>query len=536
MMGTEIGKVGFAFADYIAMAGYFMLVIGIGLFFAWREKSEKSETSTEDYFLGGRKIPTLIIAVSMFVTLFSAISFVAVPAEAFQHGLSLYLPLLLAPIGTIIGFFVFVRFYFTQKSFTPFEYLERRYNRWVRLFISAVFLVMRLLYLGVVMYASAKAFKGAAGWPIYSTILAVGLVAMFYTTLGGIKAVVWMDFLQFLILVVGIGYVLVVLGGKVDGGWSEILNYSFANGHGFEAEKDLSAFFSFNPYERFTFWLLIVGMISLYTFTYGADQLVIQRLLSTPSYKHALKATIINQIISLPVASIFWMIGLGLFVFYTKGAVGALPEGIHPGEVFSYFITTQLPSPVPGLLMVALLAAVFSTVDSGMNSLSAVFVKDIYKPFIKPDATVDKEMKVAKIMTGVWGGVFICFALGISFLSESVSSSVMEIAGIWGSLLGLAAGAFLLGVTSKRAHSGVVFVSAIVGLLGFIFFVWKFYYGCPPDERISFSITASVPFFAMVFVGYPLSFIWPRKKGSKSIEGLTLSTYKKEPIKNEAVV
>ncbi len=532
-MGTEMGKAGFVLADYVAMAGYFTLVVGVGLFFAWKEKKENS---TEDYFLGGRSIPTLIVAVSMFVTLFSAISFVAVPAEAYQHGLSLYLPLLLAPVGTIFGFLIFVRFYFTQKSFTPFEYLERRYDRWVRLFISVMFLVMRLLYLGVVMYASAKAFKGAAGWPIYSTILTVGLIAIFYTTLGGIKAVVWMDFMQFCILVVGIGYVLVTLGGKIDGGWSEILNYSFANGHGFEAEKDVAVFFSFSPYERFTFWLLIIGMIGLYTFTYGADQLVIQRLLSTPSYKHAMKATIINQIISLPVSSVFWLIGLGLFVFYAQGAAGALPEGIHSGEVFSYFITTQLPPPVPGLLMVALLAAVFSTVDSGMNSLSSVFVKDIYKPFIRPDATAGHEMKVAKIMTCVWGAVFIGFALGISFFSESVSSSVLEVAGIWGSLLGLAAGAFLLGVTSKRAHSGVVFVSSIAGLVGFAFFVWKFYYGCPPEERISFNITASIPFFAMVFIGYPLSFIWPRKKDAKSIDGLTLSTFNKAAIQNDTAI
>lgn len=240
-----------------------------------------------------------------------------------------------------------------------------------------------------------------------------------------------------------------------------------------------------------------------------------------------MKATITNQIISLPVASVFWLIGLGLFVFYAKDAAGALPEGIHPGEVFSYFITTQLPAPVPGLLMVALLAAVFSTIDSGMNSLSAVFVKDIYKPFIRPDITAAHEMKIAKIMTCVWGVVFVCFALGISFLSESVSSSVLEVAGLWGSLLGLAAGAFLLGVTTKRAHSGVVFVSAVAGLIGFAFFIWKFYYGCPPDERISFNITASIPLFAMVFIGYPLCLIWPRKEDAKSIEGLTLSTYKK---------
>lgn len=517
-------QAGFDILDYCAMVGYFVLVIGLGLFFAYREKSEKN---TEDYFLGGRKIPPFIIAVSMFVTLFSAISFVATPAEAFENGMSLYLIHLVAPIGTVIGFMVFVRFYFNKRSFTPFEYLERRYHKSVRLFISIIFLVMRLMYLGVVMYASAKAFRGAAGWPIYATILVVGLVAIFYTTLGGIKAVVWMDFLQFCILVIGIGYVLYALGTKVDGGWIEIFRYSFANGRGFEAEKDLITFFSFNPYERFTFWLLILGMIGLYTFTYGADQLVIQRLLSTPSYKHAWKATITNVVISLPVGSLFWFIGLGLFTFYALSKSSILPTNIHSGEIFSYFIVTELPAPIPGLLMVSLLAAVFSTIDSGMNSLSAVFVKDIYKPFVKPDISLKKEMAISKMMTAVWGILFVGFSLFISFLSENAITSVLEVAGLWGSLLGVAAGAFLLGVTNKKTHAGVVFVSAAVGIIGFTFFVWKFYYGCQPDERISFQITGAMPLLGMIIIGYPLSFIWPRSKDLKSIKGLTLRTYKK---------
>ena len=164
--------------DYAVIIAYLAFTIAIGLFFS------KKENDTEEYFLGGRRMPTFIIAISMLVTLFSAISFVAVPGEAFANGLSWSIPSLLAPIGIIIGFSLFIRFYFRTKVFTPFQYLEERFCPGIRLFISIIFLLTRIMYLGVVIYASAKVFKGAAGWSLVSTILIVGAVSTFYTTLG----------------------------------------------------------------------------------------------------------------------------------------------------------------------------------------------------------------------------------------------------------------------------------------------------------------------------------------------------------------
>lgn len=395
----------FSIADYAVMLGYLIFVVVLGIIFSGKEKD------TEDYFLGGRKMPTYVIAVSMFVTLFSAITFVAVPGEAYQHGLSFAFGIIFMPLGILLGFSLFVKFYFKLTNiFTPFGYLEARYNRTVRLIISLVFMLMRLLYLGMVMYASAKAFKGAAGWPIWATILIVGVVGIFYTTLGGMKAVVWTDFVQFIILLVGIAFVFIELTTKSEGGLFGLIKYALENERGFEAQKSIS-FLSVSPFERYTIWIILISMISNYTFYYGADQMTIQRLLSTPSYKHAKRATLTNAIMTIPILAIFWIIGLGLFSYYRVGSGNDLPEGIHANEVFSYFIITALPAPIPGLLMAALLAAVMSTIDSGMNSLSAVFVKDIYVPFINPKASTHKEMAVSKIVTVIWGVFFIGFGL-----------------------------------------------------------------------------------------------------------------------------
>lgn len=512
---------GFHIADYSVMLLYFASAIAFGFIFS------KNEKDTEEYFLGGRKLPMFVIAVSMFVTLFSAISFVAIPAEAFEHGLSLFLPVLLVPVGNFIGFSMFVKFYFEKGTFTPFVYLQRRYDGGVRLFVSIIFILMRLSYLGVVMYASAKCFKGISGWEIWKTILVVGAIGIFYTMLGGMKAVVWTDFIQFFILVIGLGFVFWKIFGTVVGGIAGTLVYAFEHERGFEVLKDMDTFMSLSLFERFTFWIMLVSMISTYTFTYGCDQMTIQRLLSTSSYLEAKRATITNVLISVPITALFWLIGLGLFSFYNT-TESVLPENIHANEVLSYFMINELSAPVPGLLMTALLAAVMSTIDSGMNSLSAVFVKDIYIKHINPGATNEQEVRVSKIATVIWGVIFVAFGIVIGSLSENIVSSVFEVAGIWGSLLGIVAGVFLLGVTTKRAHKGIIYICASIAIIVLSALVYNYYTTSDLEKRISFNIVGLSPFIVMVIVGYSLCFLWPSKMSENLTDGLTLWTYKKK--------
>jgi SSS family transporter len=506
--------------DYAIIIAYLAFTIALGLFFS------KKEDDTEEYFLGGRRMPTFIIAISMLVTLFSAISFVAVPGEAFANGLTWSIPSLLAPIGIIIGFSLFIRFYFRTKVFTPFQYLEERFCPGIRLFISIIFLLTRIMYLGIVIYASAKVFKGAAGWSLVSTILIVGAVSTFYTTLGGMKAVVWTDFAQFLILILGISFVLWKLLSSSPDGLCGIIDYSFSHGHGFDTLKSFS-FFSFSPYERFTIWLLTASMIANYTFMFGADQMTVQRLLSTASYKEARKATLQKALIALPFISVFWLIGIGLFTYYNTTAAGTLPAEIAPSEIFSYYIARELPSPISGLLITAILAAVMSTADSGMNSLSAVFIKDIYKRFISPDVSVARELRLSRIMTVAWGVFFTVFALFISFLSESTATSIFEAGSIWGALCCVAGGTFLLGVSTRRAHSGTIIVSSIASIATVIILGGFFFYGRPPEERIAFSVVGTSPFIVMLIVGYALCWIWPRNSKANPVDGLTLYSFKK---------
>lgn len=212
--------------DWMAMGAYFIAVVGLGLFFSRKEKT------TEDYLLGGRNIPWMAVGISCLMSLLSTYSMVMVPGEIYKHGLSLWMLNLISPILTVASFFIFVRFYFRINAFTPFEYLQRRYDKNVRVLISVIYLWTRLLYLAMVLFATAKVFEGGAGWPAWATITGVGLVGILYTVMGGMKAVIWTDVLQFFVLVGGLGVAGVILCNHVEGGFMGAITYAFEHDRG----------------------------------------------------------------------------------------------------------------------------------------------------------------------------------------------------------------------------------------------------------------------------------------------------------------
>ena len=269
--------------DYVMMLVYLAVVIIIGL---WCSREEKN---SEDYLLGGRKMPWAAVGISCLMSLFSTYSLVMIPGEIFSHGLSLWVLGLIAPFISILGFMVFTRFYFKLNSFTPFEYLEYRYDKYVRLLIAGLHSYARLIYLAMVLFSTSKVFEGGAGWPAWFTITLVGIVGILYTVLGGMKAVIWTDVLQFFVLCGGIIIAVVVLGLKIDGGLTGGVAYAFEHGRGLDrfAETD---FYLCNPYVRLSFWLIILGQITGAFTNSASDQITIQRLLSTSSYKNAFKA------------------------------------------------------------------------------------------------------------------------------------------------------------------------------------------------------------------------------------------------------
>ena len=246
--------------DSLIMVIFLVALCCVGGIFARREKT------TNDFMLGGSKIPWWACAISYVMALLSTVSLVAIPGEAYNNGLRLYIMEWFAPVTGLLFFFIFMRFYFTVKTFTPFTYLERRFDARIRAMISVVYFLTRISILAMVLLSCSLVFKGIAGWQPWKVILVLGAIATGYCTLGGLKAVIWTNVLQFFVLGGGILATVYVCVNHVEDGAIGVLRYAFENDRGFNFKTVDADFFSFNPHVRLTFWLLMMSSINAYMF------------------------------------------------------------------------------------------------------------------------------------------------------------------------------------------------------------------------------------------------------------------------------
>jgi len=439
-------------ANLLTIALYLMGVLVIGAWFSLHEEN------SEEYLLGGRRMPWWAVGISYMMSLLSTYSLVMVPGEIYNHGLSLYVLTPLYPLTSILMFYLFVRFYYKLQVFTPFLYLERRYDSRVRLLISVLYLWTRLIYLGMVIFSSSKVFEGAANWPAWFTILLVGVIGITYTVLGGMKAVIWTDVMQFVALFLGLLITILVCAHYVNGGLWGGIAYSIRAGHG-ASMFSRPDFYGFNPYVRLCFWILLLSKFTEPLFYSTADQISVQRLLSTRSFKDGLRAMVVNAFAGIPFMFMMWAIGLIIFAYYSQNPDPRVTSG---DTAFFTFVSTKLPPPIPGLMLAAMLAAVMSTLDSGMNSLSAVGLKDLYLQYVDPDASEIRQVEVARMMTVGVGMFAMGLALFITQSSSALKESVVEAGVIWAALGSVVAPVFLVGFTTRRVGSRTIWVATLV--------------------------------------------------------------------------
>ena len=436
--------------DYGAMVVYLIAVVIMGFYFS------KSEKTSADFLLGGRQIPFLAVGISCMMSMLSTYSLVMVPGEIFNNGLSMWVLNLSIPILQIPAFLIFIRFYFKLNSFTPFEYLEYRYDKHVRLLVAVLYSYSRAIYLAMVLFATSKVFEGGAGWPAWVTILVVGTIGILYTAMGGMKAVVWTDVLQFVVLVGGLIIAIVVLCYKIDGGFFGAITYTFSNGHGVDRFAEPN-FYLCNPYVRLSFWLILIGKIMSPLTQASSDQIMIQRLLSTSSYKNAFKAQLTSTCLNIPFTLVLWFLGFAIFTYYGQNPDPRVTAG---DTAFFMFVSTKLPPPVPGLIMAAMLAAVMSTLDSGINSLSAIWLKEYHEKYINRNMSDREQVKISRISTVLFGVAAVGIGLIVACSSDWLGQSVVEAATIFHVFEVIVFPAFLFAVLSKRANSTLIWILA----------------------------------------------------------------------------
>jgi SSS family transporter len=443
--------------DYVLMIIFLIATTALGIFFTRREKN------TNDYLLGGSRMPWWAIAISYVMAITSTVSLVSTPGEAYNNGLRLYIMEWFAPITGLIFFFLFMRFYFSTKTFTPFTYLERRFDARIRGILSSLYFLSRASILAMVIFTCGMVFKGLAGWPLWAAILIIGGTGTIYCTLGGFKAVVWTHVLQFFVLGGGLLAAMIACVTNVEGGFTGVIKYAFANGRGFNFDAVNADFFSFDPHVRLTFWLLLLGSIHGYMFYNSSDQVTIQQLLSTSSYKEARRSFITSIIIFVPLGAVLWFMGLAMFAYFGQHP---LPGGNPPGDIALFtFLKTTLPSPLPGLLASAMLAAALGTIGALVMGLSTVVTKDFYLRFLRPAATEHHQVVFSRIMTLFFGTFGTAMALIISVSSSSLGETVVEANAIWGAAVTVISPIFFVGVINPRCNARHALMSIICGLL-----------------------------------------------------------------------
>ena len=499
-----------------------VVVIAIGIL------CSRGPKDTVTYLLGSRSTPWWAIGVSYMMSILSTLSIVAIPGEAYNNGLTVAIGQVFFPIFVVITFFLFIRFYFKSSAFTPFQYLESRFDTRVRTIAAGVFWLTRLVYLALVLYSAAKVCEGVIGWPVLATILMVGVISITYTTLGGFKAVVWTDLIQFFILSGGLITTLVVALRSVPGGLVGAWEFANANGRGFEVTQD-AGFFSFNPYVRVTLWMVILSPLAASLFANSADQISIQRLLGTKSYAQAKRSMFVFVALQLPIMLVLWTVGLVIFSFY-----GHQPEETRPasGDLALFqFIGTQLPTPIPGVIMAGMLAAVLSTLDSATNSLATVATKDFYLRLFRQSASETRQVDFSRLMTVVIGVMAVAGAMLLAVISGGLEESILEASRVWISFSGILAPVFLLGVTTRSLGPRGAICAMLAGWLATLpvlgWYVWSRLY--PEYGTVSFIITAAPPLVVTLAVGYLIAAFSPRQPSAK-IDDLTLFTLRREHV------
>lgn len=435
----------FGIVNYLVIAFYFMLLAWIGYYFSKRQKN------TDDYFKGGGRIPWWVVGLSIFGTALSAITFMAIPAKAYASDWSYIFInagiLLVVPI--II--YLFIPFFRKLDSTTAYEYLEARFNYAVRMFSSLSFILFQIGRMGVVLYLPSIALNVVTGLDIILCITLMGVLSLAYTMMGGIEAVVWTEALQVVVLMGGAVLCIVYMVCNTDGGFAGIVSVAC------DDRKFALGSLAFDLRQPALWTVLIASFFTNIT-TYGTDQTMVQRYMTTETEEKARKSVLTNACLTIPASLIFFFVGTALYVFYKQHPFD-LSLTISDGDaIFPWYIFSQLPQGVTGLLVSGIFAAAMSTLSSSMNSAATAYVVDIHSRFHK-----GSSLKTAKSATAFLG----CLGIGFAYIMATweISSLWDEFNKILGLILGSMGGLFLLGILTRRANASGA-VCGIVGSIG----------------------------------------------------------------------
>ena len=498
-------EVSFGALNYLILFGYLALLFYIGV-----RSSGKQET-TEDLFLAKRNMPWLAVGMSMFASMTSAISYLGIPGIAYKENGSMLVMGIVSPLLAPILIFLFYPFYRRLNVTTSYEYIGLRFGKAGRYAIAILFLLARLSWLGVVLYAPAVALSATCGLDIKLSIALMGVVSIVYTTIGGLAAVIWTDIAQYLIMTAGAICVVISLIGAHPQGLMGIIHFAQSQNHLGEFSLHLD-WFALTPL------MVIISLFFSSMQDYGTDQVTVQRLLAAKDMKGVTKAIIFNSLTDLAMTAMLAFIGLGMFAYYSLG-IAKIPANIPGDSVLPYFIMHAFPVGVSGLIITAIYAAAMSAASAGANSVVTVAVNDLIRPVRKTVHADAADLKLSRYLTLGVGFIATGIAIYASTLDSLLKASQNFLSAFAAPVLAL----FLLGMLTRKAHfwgwliPAVIVASATLCMPkiwlvggGVVFSLAKI----EGARQIHYYWYFPIAFMLVFTLGYILSWILPGKHGA----------------------
>ena len=474
---------GFSSVDYVTLAAYFVVLVMMGIYFAGKG------SSTEDFFVAGRRMPWWATGLSIFGTQLSSISFMAIPAKVYATDWVYFLLQMTIVMIAVPVVFLYLPYFRRRKMTSAYEYLEGRFNLPVRLYASVSFVLYQIGRMAIVLFLPAIALSTVTGISVYACILVMGMLSTIYTVMGGMKAVIWTDVVQVFVLYGGALLSLVILVSSMDGGLSGIIS------SGLEYDK----FHMFNwtwDWTTTAVWVVVVGNLFMNLVPYTSDQAVVQRYFTTKDEKAAARSIWTNAILIVPSTLTLFLLGTALWAFY-RSHPDLLNPALPTDSIFPLFISQQLPAGIAGLLIAAVFAASMSTLDSSLNSVSAALVTDFFARF-RPESSDARRLTLARWLTA---------GLGILATATSIALATFDIGSLWDTFQGMMgllggglAGLFALGIFFRQANGRGAMTGAVASVL--------ILYWVQQHSDLHFFLYGAVGVLSCVGIGLVASLAW----------------------------
>ena len=487
--------VGFTWIDMVVLVVYLAAVLFAGLAFS------KKEMKGKEFFKGDGTIPWWVTSVSIFATLLSPISFLSLAGNSYGGTWILWF----AQLGMLIAIPITIRYFLPLYSRleidTAYHYLEKRYkSKGLRVLGAVMFIVYQIGRMSIIMYLPSVVLAQLTGINVNILIVVMGIIAIIYSYTGGLKSVLWTDFIQGVVLIVGVVFALGFLVFNINGGLGSVFE---ALGSGkFLAPKEV--IFDINIFKSSVFIIIVGAGINTFS-SYISSQDIVQRFTTTTDLKQLKKMTYGNGVLSIFLATVFYLIGTALFVFYNQNP--QLLQTAQQDQIFASYIAFQLPVGITGILLAAIYAASQSTLSTGLNSVATSWTLDIQSKISSKELSFEKQTKIAQYVSLGVGIVSILVSMILA--NGEIKSAYEWFNSFMGLVLGVLAGIFVLGAFTKKATSLGAYVAFGVSAVLVVFLK----YNVPSVTSWAYAI---ISISTSVVVGYITSSIELAVTGKKA--------------------